>query len=56
MTKGFYNVPVPQNEPVKILMTSGASCPDVLVEGVIEKLVSFYPVLHTTDKILKEFI
>ncbi|HMO62733.1 MAG TPA: 4-hydroxy-3-methylbut-2-enyl diphosphate reductase [Ferruginibacter sp.] len=34
---------MPNAEPVKILMTSGASCPDALVEGVIEKLVSFFP-------------
>ena len=47
---------LPQKEPVKILMTSGASCPDALVEGVIEKLVSFYPVLYTTDNLVKEFM
>jgi len=28
--------------PVKILMTSGASCPDALVEGIIEKLKTFF--------------
>lgn len=33
---------LPNKEQVKILITSGASCPDALVEGVIEKLVSFY--------------
>jgi 4-hydroxy-3-methylbut-2-enyl diphosphate reductase len=33
---------LPRNKPVKILLTSGASCPDALVEGVIAKLVSFY--------------
>lgn len=33
---------LPAKEPVKILITSGASCPDALVEGVINKLVSFY--------------
>jgi len=35
---------LPEKEPVKILITSGASCPDALVEGVIEKLVSFFKV------------
>jgi len=30
------------NEPLKILMTSGASCPDAVVEKVINRLVSFY--------------
>jgi 4-hydroxy-3-methylbut-2-en-1-yl diphosphate reductase len=33
---------IPSKNPVKILITSGASCPDALVEGVIEKLTSFF--------------
>jgi len=33
---------LPVTQPVKIVLTSGASCPDALVEGVIRKLVSFY--------------
>ena len=47
---------LPQKEPVKILMTSGASCPDALVEGVIEKLLSFYPAVKSSDELLKEFM
>jgi 4-hydroxy-3-methylbut-2-en-1-yl diphosphate reductase len=35
---------LPHTEPVKILITSGASCPDALVEGVIRKIASFYGV------------
>lgn len=37
---------LPNKSPVKILITSGASCPDALVEGVINKLVEFYD--HST--------
>jgi 4-hydroxy-3-methylbut-2-enyl diphosphate reductase len=33
---------LPDKKPVKILITSGASCPDAVVEEVIRKLVSFY--------------
>ena len=33
---------LPEKQPVKILLTSGASCPDALVEGVIKKLAGFY--------------
>lgn len=33
---------LPKHRPVRILITSGASCPDAIVEGVIEKLLSFY--------------
>jgi 4-hydroxy-3-methylbut-2-enyl diphosphate reductase len=34
---------LPASQPVKILLTSGASCPDALVEGVINKLILFFP-------------
>ncbi len=33
---------LPNKNPIKVLMTSGASCPDAVVEKVIERLVSFY--------------
>lgn len=46
---------LPSKNPVRILVTSGASCPDALVEGVIEKLISFYPVSKTIDDLIKEF-
>ncbi|MCW3090964.1 MAG: 4-hydroxy-3-methylbut-2-enyl diphosphate reductase [Ferruginibacter sp.] len=46
---------LPANEPVKILLTSGASCPDALVEGVIAKLVSFYAVEKTIDQLIAGF-
>lgn len=39
---------IPQKEPVKILITSGASCPDALVEGVIEKLAAIFQVTKKT--------
>lgn len=38
LTKDF----LPVNQPVKILITSGASCPDALVESIIRKLAEFY--------------
>jgi 4-hydroxy-3-methylbut-2-enyl diphosphate reductase len=34
---------LPAKDPVKILLTSGASCPDAVVEAVINKLVQFFP-------------
>ncbi|MFY9464899.1 MAG: 4-hydroxy-3-methylbut-2-enyl diphosphate reductase [Sediminibacterium sp.] len=33
---------LPNNNPVKILITSGASCPDAIVEQVIRKLADFF--------------
>ncbi len=38
LTTGY----LPAQRPVRILLTSGASCPDALVEGVIRRLASFY--------------
>lgn len=32
---------LPQNKPVSILITSGASCPDAMVEAVMEKIAQF---------------
>jgi len=46
---------LPENKPVKILLTSGASCPDALVEGVIQKLVSFYNCDKTINDVINEF-
>jgi len=43
---------LPKKSPVKILITSGASCPDALVEGVIRKLASFYPEAKSMDTII----
>src|SRR5579863_383998 len=33
---------LPTHTPAKILITSGASCPDILVEAVINRLASLY--------------
>ena len=33
---------LPDKTPIRILMTSGASCPDAVVESVIKKIVGFY--------------
>ena len=47
---------LPQNEPARILITSGASCPDAVVERVIEKLLSFYPAEKTVGEMVEEFL
>src|SRR6185503_9610483 len=44
-----------EKNPVKVLITSGASCPDALVEGVIRELTGFYPVTKTVEGLMQEF-
>ena len=51
VTAGF----LPEKQPVNVLITSGASCPDALVEGVINKLASFFPVNKTTEELISKF-
>jgi 4-hydroxy-3-methylbut-2-enyl diphosphate reductase len=46
---------LPGKKPVKILLTSGASCPDAIVEAVINKLTSFFVVKKTAEEMTQEF-
>jgi 4-hydroxy-3-methylbut-2-en-1-yl diphosphate reductase len=46
---------LPEKKPVKILITSGASCPDALVEGVIRKITGFFNCNKTIEEVTKEF-
>ncbi len=46
---------LPEKQPVKILITSGASCPDALVEEVINKLTSFYNINKTCEETISGF-
>lgn len=45
---------LPEKTPVKVLITSGASCPDALVEDVIRKLVSFYDAERTVGEVISD--
>lgn len=45
---------LPGKRPLKILITSGASCPDALVEAVIQKLAGFFPTNKTIEDLIKE--
>jgi 4-hydroxy-3-methylbut-2-enyl diphosphate reductase len=46
---------LPEKKPVKILITSGASCPDAVVESVIRKLAQIYQVEESVDKLIASF-
>ncbi|HSU51324.1 MAG TPA: 4-hydroxy-3-methylbut-2-enyl diphosphate reductase [Segetibacter sp.] len=43
---------LPELEPLKILITSGASCPDAVVEAVIRKIISFYDIEINLNELL----
>ncbi len=44
-----------RSKPLRVLMTSGASCPDAVVEEVINRLVSFFGAEINADKIIADF-
>lgn len=51
LSKGY----LPEKEPVKILITSGASCPDAVVEKVIKRLGLFYKNALTIENLIDRF-
>ena len=44
---------LPANNPTSILITSGASCPDAVVESVIRKLAGFYQVEPALEQVIQ---
>ncbi|MEL7001105.1 MAG: 4-hydroxy-3-methylbut-2-enyl diphosphate reductase [Bacteroidota bacterium] len=44
-----------QTEPVNIILTSGASCPDTIVDQVMLKIVDFYESTNSLEKVLEQF-
>lgn len=40
---------LPANKPLRILITSGASCPDAIVEAVIEKIAGYFLVAEKLE-------
>ncbi|MEO8768905.1 MAG: 4-hydroxy-3-methylbut-2-enyl diphosphate reductase [Ferruginibacter sp.] len=46
---------LPSTEPLKILITSGASCPDAMVEEVIVKVLTFFDNKKAFEEIAKAF-
>lgn len=51
ITKGF----LPVQEKVNIVLTSGASCPDTLVDRVLIKLLEFFPQAKSIEEVMKPY-
>jgi 4-hydroxy-3-methylbut-2-enyl diphosphate reductase len=48
---------LPQHkEPVDIAITSGASCPDILVDEVILKILSYFEGTESIESIIEPFV
>jgi 4-hydroxy-3-methylbut-2-enyl diphosphate reductase len=46
---------LPLDKETTILMTSGASCPDTVVEATIRKIASFYQVENNLEKLVEDW-
>jgi 4-hydroxy-3-methylbut-2-en-1-yl diphosphate reductase len=46
---------LPQKHTLSIILTSGASCPDTVIEGVMNKILSFYDDTKSHEEVLNGF-
>ena len=46
---------LPGKRPLNIVLTSGASCPDTLVDAVLTRILEFFPGSSHLDDVLREF-
>ena len=46
---------LPLDKETTILMTSGASCPDTVVEATIRRIASFYQVENNLEKLIEDW-
>lgn len=54
VTESF--IPQSNNQPITILLTCGASCPDAVVEGILLKLVSFFPNARSVNEVMSSIM
>lgn len=47
---------LPETNPVKIILTSGASCPDSIVDEVLQKILSYFSNTKTVEEVLSEIV
>jgi 4-hydroxy-3-methylbut-2-enyl diphosphate reductase len=44
-----------QPAPIDIILTSGASCPDAILDEILQKIVSFFPAAKSIEDVLEPF-
>jgi 4-hydroxy-3-methylbut-2-enyl diphosphate reductase len=45
---------IPGKNPVEIIITSGASCPDTVIEEVLKKILSYFPSTKSPEEVVRE--
>jgi len=45
---------IPDKDPVKIVLTSGASCPDTIVDRVLLKVLNFFETPNSVEELMQE--
>jgi len=46
---------IPQKNPLKIILTSGASCPDSIVDEVLQKMITYFEDSKKIEEVMSEF-
>lgn len=47
---------IPEKRPVNIILTSGASCPDAIVDNVLKKILSFFETGKSVEEVLEGMV
>ncbi|MEM1044185.1 MAG: 4-hydroxy-3-methylbut-2-enyl diphosphate reductase [Bacteroidota bacterium] len=55
-TDGWFPWDLAAERPVDILLTAGASCPDALLDGVIDRVLAWFDRTHAVDDVLAPFL
>jgi len=45
---------LPDSEPLRVILTSGASCPDAAVDMVMQRILGFFPDSASVERVLEE--